>query len=73
MGTINKPVAKKERSIFLAAVLALIGLSRPSQAEEASVEQFFPLAVGNRWVYELQDRTDAPPVFETWEGCARRA
>lgn len=67
MGTINKPVAKKERSIFLAAVLALIGLSRPSQAEEASVEQFFPLAVGNRWVYELQDRTDAPPVFETWE------
>ena len=36
-------------------------------AEEAQVSQYFPLTVGNRLVYELQDRTDAPPVVEYWE------
>ncbi len=31
------------------------------------MSQYFPLTVGNRWVYELRDRTDAPPVAGYWE------
>lgn len=28
---------------------------------------YFPLAVGNRWVYESSESTEAAPVLETWE------
>lgn len=36
--------------------------------EDLSVAQYFPLAVGNRWVYQIQDRTDgAPPAMEYWD------
>lgn len=36
-------------------------------AEATAVSKYLPLAVGNRWVYELSDRTDAPSVVESWE------
>jgi hypothetical protein len=53
--------------IPLIGFLAFGSLAFSAHAEEAQVSQYFPLTVGNRWVYELQDRTDAPPVTEYWE------
>jgi hypothetical protein len=48
--------------------IALIMSSPLAVADEAAVAQYFPLAVGNRWVYEVHDRTDgAPPAVEQWE------
>jgi hypothetical protein len=55
------------RTITAFVLLGISGVAAPLWAEEAAVKQYFPLALGNRWVYELHDRTDAPPVLETWE------
>lgn len=51
----------------LIGLLAFGSLAFSVRAEEVQMSQYFPLTVGNRWVYELQDRTDAPPVAEYWD------
>lgn len=44
------------------------GLQRPSLLQaEAPVSAFFPLAVGNRWVYESSEGSETAPVVEAWE------
>jgi hypothetical protein len=34
---------------------------------EPALVVYFPLAVGNRWVYESSESTEAMPVLESWE------
>jgi hypothetical protein len=34
-------------------------------AEQSVSPTYFPLAVGNRWVYEFSTSTDAPPIYES--------
>ena len=34
---------------------------------EAKPDNYFPLAVGNRWVYESSEGTEAEPALEAWE------
>ncbi|MBI3756606.1 MAG: hypothetical protein HY267_01375 [Deltaproteobacteria bacterium] len=34
---------------------------------EGKPDNYFPLAVGNRWVYESSEGTEAEPVLEAWE------
>ncbi len=34
---------------------------------ETQSENYFPLAVGNRWVYASSEGTEAEPALETWE------
>ncbi len=54
--------------IVVMAVMCILTTSRLVQADDALLSQYFPLAIGNRWVYEVQDRTDgAPPTEEYWE------
>ena len=56
--------------LWTTTALVLLGIGSvtpPVRAQETPVSQYFPLAVGNRWDYELHDRTDAPPVMEAWE------
>lgn len=54
--------------IVVLAMMLIFTMSHPTQADEAPLVQYFPLAIGNRWVYEVQDRTDsAPPAEEYWE------
>jgi hypothetical protein len=54
--------------IILITVLFLLGMENMARAEDPSVSRYFPLAIGNRWVYEVQDRMDgAPPAEERWE------
>lgn len=56
------------RYMIVLGLLVLGGLTPAARTEDTAVSQYFPLAVGNRWVYELQDRTDgAPPVVEYWD------
>lgn len=55
------------RTITALLLLGIGSGTLPLRVAETAVNQYFPLALGNRWVYELQDRTDAPPVRETWE------
>jgi hypothetical protein len=40
--------------------------SAPGVAE-TKPENYFPLAVGNRWVYQSSEGTEAEPVLESWE------
>lgn len=35
------------------------------QAEESAPSMYFPLAVGDHWIYEFSTSTDAPPVYES--------
>lgn len=50
------------------AVLLLLTTSHFTHADDTSIAHYFPLSPGNRWVYEVQDRTDgAPPTEEYWE------
>ena len=54
--------------IVVIAVMLIPTTSHPTQADDSTLAQYFPLATGNRWVYEGQDRTDgAPPAGEYWE------
>lgn len=54
-------------TIFLAC-LAGLGNVILAWTQESVPSPYFPLAVGNRWVYEIQDRMDgAPPAEEVWE------
>jgi hypothetical protein len=54
--------------IVLIVLIGIITTSPIAQADDMSLTQYFPLATGNRWVYEVQDRTDgAPPAAEQWE------
>jgi hypothetical protein len=54
--------------ITLITCLVLLGSTTLTWAQESVVSRYFPLAVGNRWVYEIQDRMDgAPPAEEVWE------
>jgi hypothetical protein len=57
------------RRYFLAIILALgWGLKEPSILyAEPSPAAYFPLAVGNRWVYESSESTNVTPVVESWE------
>jgi hypothetical protein len=55
------------RTITVLLLFGIGGVTVPLWAEEAAVNQYFPLALGNRWIYELHDRTDAPPALESWE------
>src|SRR3954468_16403879 len=34
---------------------------------EVKSDNYFPLAVGNRWVYESSEGTEAEPALEAWE------
>jgi hypothetical protein len=54
--------------IVVMAVLGILTTSQLVQAGDALLSQYFPLAIGNRWVYEVQDRADGvPPTEEYWE------
>lgn len=54
--------------IVLIALILIVTPSHLAQADDTAVTQYFPLATGNRWVYEVQDRTDgASPAAEQWE------
>lgn len=54
--------------IVVMAVLGILTISPLVQADDSPLSQYFPLAIGNRWVYEVQDRADgAPPTEEYWE------
>lgn len=56
------------RFFHLIALMWIITHSHIAQADDSTLAQYFPLAPGNRWVYEVQDRTDgAPPAAEYWE------
>lgn len=57
------------RRYFFAIILALgWGLKEPSILyAEPPPAAYFPLAVGNRWVYESSESTDVTPVVESWE------
>jgi len=47
---------------------ALLATSHLVQADDLPLFQYCPLASGNRWVYEVQDRIDgAPSSEEYWE------
>jgi len=55
------------RSLF--KIIALFGFwlqgVSPLSAEPSAFSTYFPLAVGNSWVYEFSTSTDAPPVHES--------
>lgn len=54
--------------IVVMAVIGILTTSQLVQADDSLLSQYFPLAIGNRWVYEVQDRADgAPPAEEYWE------
>lgn len=54
--------------IGLITVMLILTISHPAQAADSTLAPYFPLSTGNRWVYEIQDRTDgAPPAEEYWE------
>jgi hypothetical protein len=54
--------------IIIVTVILLITTSQLTQADDSALTPYFPLSTGNRWVYEVQDRTDgAPPTEEYWE------
>jgi hypothetical protein len=54
--------------IGLITVMLILTISHPAQAADSTLAPYFPLSTGNRWVYEIQDRTDgAPPTEEYWE------
>lgn len=54
--------------IVVMAVLGILTTSQLVQADDALLSQYFPLAIGNRWIYEVQNRADgAPPAEEQWE------
>ncbi len=36
-------------------------------AEPAGPADYFPLAIGNRWIYESSEGTEAAPALEAWE------
>jgi hypothetical protein len=57
------------RRYFFAIILVLgWGLKEPSLLyAEPPPAAYFPLAVGNRWVYESSESTNATPVVESWE------
>lgn len=55
------------RSLFRIIVILgfwLQGIAVVS-AEQSAFSTYFPLAVGNSWVYEFSTSTDAPPVYES--------
>jgi hypothetical protein len=64
-----KPRPWRRIAAVAALFLLLCALSPDATGvEERPIVQYFPLAVGNRWMYELQDRADgAPPIAEAWE------
>jgi hypothetical protein len=54
--------------IVVMVVLGILTTSRLVQADDSLLSQYFPLAIGNRWIYEVQDHIDgAPPAEEYWE------
>jgi hypothetical protein len=54
--------------IIVVAVILILTTSHFTHADDMSVSHYFPLLTGNRWVYEVQDRTDGtPPTEEYWE------
>jgi len=54
--------------IIIVTVVFLFTTSQLTYADDSALAQYFPLSTGNRWVYEVQDRTDgAPPTEEYWE------
>ncbi len=57
------------RSLLLGALIALGGgiLGPRGVWAETSVENYFPLAIGNRWVYESGEHSGASSVVESWE------
>jgi hypothetical protein len=57
------------RRYFFVIILALgWGLKEPSLLyAEPPPAAYFPLAVGNRWVYESSESTEVMPVVESWE------
>lgn len=54
---------------FVMLSLALWGMlfGQLSSAAEAASNDYFPLAVGNRWVYESSEGKKEAPTLETWE------
>ena len=54
--------------VVVVTVILILTTSHFTHADDASISHYFPLSTGNRWVYEVQDRTDgAPPAEEHWE------
>ena len=54
---------------FSSALIALGGLliASPAAGMEDSTAQYFPLSVGNRWVYESTEYPDDRVTDESWE------
>jgi hypothetical protein len=54
--------------IVIMAVLCILTTGQLVQADDSLLSQYFPLAIGNRWIYEVRDRADsALPAEEYWE------
>ena len=51
------------------ALIALCGvlIASPAVGTEDSASQYFPLTVGNRWVYESTEYPDDRVTDESWE------
>ena len=53
--------------LLMGAILVSVLQGCRSRNEEPLQSSYFPLAVGNRWVYESSESTAAAPVLESWE------
>src|SRR5499425_714892 len=55
-------------SLVVAAIICewwLLGAARTGA--ETKPDEYLPLAVGNRWVFESSEGTEAEPALEAWE------
>ncbi|HXG19820.1 MAG TPA: hypothetical protein VNN62_12220 [Methylomirabilota bacterium] len=52
----------------LPLIITACVLYKPTSAvADPTAADYFPLSVGNRWVYESSEGADATPVVESWE------
>lgn len=57
---------KRMFAAFLTVAVCGLNQATLGTAETVSVE-YFPLALGNRWVYESSEGTEEMPALESWE------
>src|SRR5215813_2216498 len=54
--------------IVIVIAVFLFTTSQLTSADDSALTPYFPLSTGNRWIYEMQDRTDGTlPTEEYWE------
>lgn len=57
----------KQSFTILSLIFGGMLLGQVASAAEAASNNYFPLAVGNRWVYESSEGKKEAPALETWE------